>query len=137
MTPTQPAPTGLEPTQTRRPWRATIRTIFAVGVPALLLLPTIFQILVEELGGTLPPKATEWLILAGAFVTALAAVITRILALAPVELFLRRLPAAALAAQPRPKPTDPGDGGRADTLVAIVAAAVIVLVCLWAIGVFR
>lgn len=99
-------PTGLEPTQTRRPWRATLRTVLAVGIPALLLLPTVFEILVDELGGTLPPQVTQYLVLIGAFVTALAAVITRILALPQVEALLRRLPAAAFAAQPRPKPDE-------------------------------
>lgn len=139
MTPNQPAPTGLEPTQTRRPWRATLRTVLQVGIPALLGLPLVFQILVEELGGTLPPRATEWLILAGGFVTAIAAVLARIMAIPGVELFLRRLPAAAFAAQPKPKPEDPGEGGAVDRsgAVAIVAIVAIVLVCLWAIGVFR
>jgi hypothetical protein len=129
---TTPAPqqaTGLEATQTRRPWRATLRTALAVGIPAILLLPTIIQILVDELGPALPDRYTGWLVTAGVIITAVAAAITRILALAPVELALRRLPGAAFAAQPRPKPTDPGDAGATDraTVVAIVAAVAIVL----------
>jgi hypothetical protein len=103
-----PAPTGLEATQQRRPWRATLRTILQVGIPALLGLPLVFEILVEELGGSLPPRVTGYLVAAGAFVTALAAVLARIMAIPAVELFLRRLPAAAFAAQPRPKPDDGG-----------------------------
>jgi hypothetical protein len=139
-TPTpSPAPTGLEATQQRRPWRATLRTILQVGVPALLGLPLVFEILVEELGGTLPPQVTGYLVAAGAFVTAIAAVLARLMAIPGVELFLRRLPAAAFAAQPRPKPTDPGDRGRADAsaVVAIAAVVFIVVVLLWALGVVR
>jgi hypothetical protein len=124
-TPTpSPAPTGLEATQQRRPWRATLRTILQVGVPALLGLPLVFEILVEELGGTLPPQVTGYLIAAGAFVTAIAAVLARLMAIPGVELFLRRLPAAAFAAQPRPKPTDPGDPGEARHLAILVLATV-------------
>lgn len=104
-------PTGLEPTQTRRPWRATLRTALAVGIPAILLLPTIVQAAIEELGPHLPPSMTKWLVAAGAIITAVAALITRIMALPQVELLLRRLPAAAFAAQPQPKPIDRDEGG--------------------------
>lgn len=109
MSPTQ----GLEPTQTRRPWRATLRTALAVGIPAILLLPTVIQVLVDELGPNLPDRYTSWLIAAGAIVTAVAAAITRIMALPQVELLLRRLPGAAFAAQPqpKPKPLDRGEDG--------------------------
>lgn len=103
---TTPAATGLEPTQTRRPWRATIRTALAVGIPAILLLPTVIQILIDELGPNMPDRYTGWLVAAGAIVTAIAAAITRIMALPAVELVLRRLPGAAFAAQPTPKPDE-------------------------------
>lgn len=105
-------PTGNEATQVKRPWRATLRTALAVGVPAILLLPTIFDIVVDELGESLPPNVTAAIVATGVVVTAIAAIITRVLALAPVELALRRLPGwVPLAAQPRPKPTDE-DGAR-------------------------
>lgn len=104
-TPQQPV-TGAEPTQMRRPWRATIRTAVAVGIPAILLLPTVIQIVVDELGPNMPPRFTGWLIAAGAIVTAIAAIITRVMALPGLERLLRRIPGAPLAAQPRPKPTD-------------------------------
>lgn len=106
--PATPAPTGLEPTQTRRPWRATLRTALAVGIPAILLLPTVIQILVDELGPNLPDRYRGWLLGAGVVVTAIAAAITRVMALPAVELFLRRLPGAAFAAQPSPKPAEDG-----------------------------
>jgi hypothetical protein len=96
--------TGREPTQVRQPWRATLRTILQVGIPAILALPAIIQVVVDELGGTLPPNMTAWLIAAGAAVTAVAGIIARVMAIPAVEVLLRRLPGAAFAAQPRPKP---------------------------------
>jgi len=102
MTTPQPSPDTA--TQTRRPWRATIRTAVAVGISAIVLLPTIIQILVDELGPVLPERFTGWLVTAGVIVTACAAAITRILAIEKVEQALRRLPGSALAAQPAPKP---------------------------------
>lgn len=130
-----PAPTGLEPTQTRRPWRATLRTALAVGIPAILLLPSIIQAAIEELGPTLPPAATQWLVAAGAVVTAIAALITRILAFPQVELLLRRLPGAAFAAQPRPKPVDNGEAGQSAGYIALVVLAVIgaIALALWVV----
>lgn len=123
-------PTGLEPTQTRRPWRATIRTALAVGIPAILLLPTIIQTIVDELGPNLPPRFTAWLLAAGVIITAVATTITRILAIPQVELLLRRLPAAAFAAQPLPKP-DPGEDGTVrDLLPLIVGVVLFVLIVL-------
>jgi hypothetical protein len=130
-------PTGLEPTQTRRPWRATLRTALAVGIPAILLLPTVIQIIVDELGPSLPDRYTGWLLAAGIIITGIASAITRILALPGVELLLRRLPGAAFAAQPQPKPDDHDDLGATDigtaALVIIAAIAVIVFV-VWLLG---
>lgn len=105
-------PTGLEPTQTRRPWRATLRTALQVGIPTIILLPTIIQMVIEELGPNLPPSLTAWLVAAGVFMTALASLFARLMAIPQVELLLRRLPGAAFAAQPLPKPEDNrGEGG--------------------------
>lgn len=126
-------PTGLEPTQTRRPWRATFRTAVAVGIPAILLLPTIIQMVVDEFGKTMPAGFTAWLLAAGAIITALASLITRILALPQVELLLRQLPGGFLAAQPRPKPTDNDDAGEASIgLLGIVALLVVAILVIWA-----
>lgn len=98
--------TGTEPTQVRRPWRATLRTALAVGLPAIFLLPTILEIVVDELGDSLPPNVTAAIVATGVVITAIAAALTRIMALPSVELLLRRIPGAPFAAQPRPKPTD-------------------------------
>lgn len=134
--PVAPEPTGLEPTQTRRPWRATIRTIFAVGIPAILLLPTVFEIIVDGMGANLPPSVSSWLLAAGAFVTVLAGVITRIMALPQVELLLRMLPGGFLAAQPKPKPdtgndNDNGQASSSGVILVAVALVVVIVIVIW------
>lgn len=124
---------GHEPTQVQRPSRTVLRTALQVGIPAVLLLPTLIQYAIEELGPQLPPEATAWLVAAGAIVTAIAALIARLMAHPTVELWLRQLPGAAFAAQPRPKPDDRGDRGAADqaTLALILSVAAIVVVLAW------
>lgn len=75
-------------TQTRHPWRATARTIFAVVVALATLLPYV----VTESGiGTVPGVSQ---------VLAVAAAITRVLALPQVEAFLQQF-VPFLAAAPK------------------------------------
>lgn len=120
---------GTEPTQVRRPWRATIRTALAVGIPAIFLLPTILEIVVDELGDKLPPDVTAAIVATGVVITAIAAIITRVLALPSIELLLRRFPDwIPLAAQPRPKPDDPGEQGASAGEIALIIIAVIAVV---------
>lgn len=84
---TAPAPA---PTQTRHPWRATIRTVFAAVVGLLPLLP----IIVDELGVASVP----WV----AGVLAVIATVTRVLAIPAVnEWVTEYLPFASLGATPR------------------------------------
>jgi len=83
-----------QPTQTRHPWRATLRTAVAVAIGLLPLLPEILGDL--HLGTTVT----------GAQTLAIAAGVTRLLARPDVELFLRRF-APWLAAQPAPKGDQP------------------------------
>lgn len=64
------------PTQTRHPWRATVRTIFAAGVALLTLLPVI----AATAGVDTVPAIAQVLLVAGA--------VTRVLALPGVERFL-------------------------------------------------
>ena len=78
-----------QPTQVRRPWRATVRTVVQFIVAACVLLPFI----VAETG--LDPQLYPWL---GGLLT-VAAIITRVMALPQVESFLRRF-APWLAADP-------------------------------------
>lgn len=129
MTTPTPQPTpGSEPTQVQRPTRSVLRTALQVGIPAIFLLPTLIQYAIEELGPQLPPAATAWLVAAGAVVTAIAALIARVMAHPTVELWLRSLPGAAFAAQPRPKPVDRDSGGRTTAELALLALAAIALV---------
>lgn len=139
MTTNPTPPTGLEPTQTRRPWRTTFRTVVQVGIPAIFLLPTLIQYAIEELGPHLPPAATAWLIAAGVVVTAVAGLIARIMAIPTVEVWLRKVLGGALAAQPQPKPDDQARAakdtswGASTVELALIVIAVVVVVAfvLW------
>ncbi len=78
----------VDPTQVRRPWRSTARTVFQ----ALVALAVLFPVLVQTAG--LEADSLPWL--AGALAT--AGGVARIMALPGVEEFLRRfLPFLAAA----------------------------------------
>lgn len=81
---------AVDPTQMRRPWRSTARTLFQ----ALVALCVLFPLLVENTGLTLDDA--PWL----AVPLAVAAAIARIMALPQVETFLRTF-APFLAAAPK------------------------------------
>lgn len=86
-----------QPTQARHPGRAVYRTIVAVGVPALALLP-----LLPLIADTLHLTDVGWVVA----VLGAAAGITRVLALPGVEAWMHKhLP--DLAAQPRPPESSP------------------------------
>ena len=78
------------PTQVKRPWRATLRTAFAATIAIATLMPFI----VEASG--LDPQVYPWL----GGILAVAAAITRIMALPQVEAFLQRF-VPFLAATPK------------------------------------
>jgi hypothetical protein len=82
------------PTQVRRPWRATVRTIIQVGIPAVLALglvvPEVVRIILEETGDAMPDQLRVILLGISAAVVATAAILTRIMAIPQVEDFLRR-----------------------------------------------
>jgi hypothetical protein len=85
---------ALVPSQVARPWRAFWRTVWAVGLPAFLLVltvgPAVLQILADELGAVLPAGFIAWLLGAAALLTALAGAVTRIMALPGVNNWLAR-----------------------------------------------
>lgn len=83
-------PVAVTPTQVRRPWRSTARTIFQ----ATIALAAMWALIVQTLG--LPDWA--WV---GTSV-AVAGAITRLMALPQVELFLRHF-FPWLAAAPKPQ----------------------------------
>lgn len=82
------------PSQVVHPWRATLRTVLQVGVPAVLVLvvvlPEVLTVLVEELGAQLPAGVTAFLVAAAAFITALAGALARIAAIPRVNAWLGR-----------------------------------------------
>lgn len=84
---------GVTPTQVRRPWRSTVRTAFQ----ALIALATLAPLIV---GGVYTSSASYPAVVVQ--VLAVAAAITRVMALPGVETFLRRF-APFLAAAPAPK----------------------------------
>lgn len=75
-----PVTVSIQPTQVRRPWRTTARTVFQ----ALVALAILFPVLVEQTG--LDPEDAPWL----AIPLAVAGAVARIMALPQVEVFLRR-----------------------------------------------
>lgn len=79
-----------QPTQTQHPWRATIRTVAAV---ALALLPVLPQIAAEFGVGAVPVVAS---------VLAVAGAVTRVLAIPAVNTVLRDH-MSWLAAEPKEK----------------------------------
>lgn len=86
-----------QPTQVRRPWKATVRTVFAAVVALAAMLPLLVQ--ASGLDQTLGPVG-------GAL--AIAGAVTRVMALPSVDDFLARfLP--WLAADPPPR--TPAEGG--------------------------
>lgn len=82
---------ALSPTQVRRPWRSTARTLFQ----ALVALCVLFPLLVENTG--LKLEDAPWL----AIPLAVAAAIARLMALPQVETFLRTF-IPFLSAAPNP-----------------------------------
>lgn len=85
-----------DPTQMRRPWRTTARTLFQ----ALIALCVLFPILVEQTG--LDLEDAPWL----AVPLAVAAAVARIMSLPQVETFLRTF-VPFLSAAPDPTKETP------------------------------
>lgn len=76
------------------PGTRTIRTALAVGIPALialvLVLPEILEIVVDEIGVHLPEQLRLWLLGFAGLITAVAAAVTRIMAIPIVNDWLSR-----------------------------------------------
>lgn len=83
------------PTQVRRPWRSTVRTVFQAVVAGAAVAPSVYEAAAHHNADA----ATGWA--AGGL--AIAAAITRVMALPAVESFLQRF-VPFLAAQPKGTP---------------------------------
>lgn len=113
MAESTPVPT---PTQVKRPWRATARTVLQGLLGFLALLPFI----VRDSG--LDPEVYPWL----GGILAVAAVVTRVMALPQVEAFLQKY-VPFLAATPRQRAAYRNEGGYVDGLTLLVVVLVVVV----------
>ena len=81
-------------TQTAYPWKASLRTLVQVGIPAFVtlvgVLPLIIQIILEEVGEQMPDGLRLWLVGAATLLTAVATALARIMAIPAVNAFLTR-----------------------------------------------
>lgn len=88
------------------------RTVLEVGVPAFGLVlfagPSVLQILAEELDTVVPPGLISWLLAAAGLLTAVAAALSRIMAIPRVNEALKRIKADAGAPKVESQ-TSPGD----------------------------
>ncbi|MDF9716046.1 hypothetical protein [Nocardioides sp. ChNu-99] len=97
-----------DPTQVRRPWRATARTALQTTlavVPVLgFVVPEIVSIVLEEAGESMPAGVRAVLLAASAVIVGVASAAARIMAIPQVERFLvRHKLVRALAANPSPR----------------------------------
>ena len=86
------AAAAVVPSQVARPWRATLRTVLQVGLPAFALLvgvlPEVLAAVVDGMGDSLPDGLRLWLLGAAAVVTALAGTLARVAAIPGVNRLL-------------------------------------------------
>lgn len=78
-------------TQTRHPWRATVRTVAAYIVAGVLFLIPAIPLIQEHLGPWLPDAWQVWLTGATAFLAALAGLVTRLMALPQAQRLLEAI----------------------------------------------
>lgn len=117
-----------QPTQVSRPWRATVRTLFQALVSFAALAPLLAAAVEEATGYDV--HGVRFVVVA----LAVAAAITRIMAIPAVEAFLARfLP--FLAADPASR--TPGDAGAATVRAAGPPIVVTVLAVLAAVLLLR
>lgn len=102
LTPRSDYQDSLTTTQVQHPWKATLRTIVQVGIPAIItigaIIPQVIDIILESLGETLPIGARAWFLAASLGVTAVAGAIARIMALPLVNELLTKI---GLGASPK------------------------------------
>jgi hypothetical protein len=110
------------PTQMRRPWRATARTLFAAALALATLLPVIAAGIYED-ADAYPAVVAQ--------VLAVAGLITRIMAMPGVETFLQTyLPFLSAAGRPPQDPDPAGADERGLTVseLCLIAIAVVVVI---------
>lgn len=99
-------PVSVQPTQVRRPWRATLRTFVQALIPTILALalvvPEVVKIILDETGEAMPEKFRLVLLGISGAVAAVAAILARVMAIPAVEMLLRRY-IPGLSAAPKEK----------------------------------
>jgi hypothetical protein len=80
------------------PWQRVLRTIVQVGIPAFLVFNLVVPQVIEALGGLLPPDAILWLNGVAALIAAIAAALTRIMAIPAINALLTSI---GLGTQPK------------------------------------
>ena len=82
-------------TQTEHPWKATLRTLVQVGIPALIgigvVVPEVTKIILDGFGETMPAEARAWFLATAAVVTTGAGVLARIMAIPLVNKLLTKI----------------------------------------------
>lgn len=95
LTPRSDYQDRLAATQVAHPWKATLRTFIAVGIPTILgllvVLPEVIQIVLDELGEAMPDGLRLWLAAAAGVIIALSTAATRIMAIPAVNAWLTKL----------------------------------------------
>ena len=82
------------PTQVAHPWRATLRTGVAVLLAAAIVVPTVWNIVAEEIlkaGGIIPPGVEKFIAILIASLGALASIVTRVMAIPQISNLLSKI----------------------------------------------
>lgn len=83
-------------TQVVYPWKAAVRTAVQAFLSFAALLAVALPIVLPFLGDYLPEAWVAWIVAAGVFISALAAVIARVMALPQLQAFLASVGLAAV-----------------------------------------
>lgn len=107
---------AVTPTQIRRPWRSTARTIFQALIGLAAMAPLIYQAATEHN----PEAATGWVALA----LAISGGVTRVMALPGIESFLQQY-LSFLAAAPARNPEHRAENGSTVVEGALIVLAIV------------
>ena len=106
LPPVPPEPTLA--TQSAHPWRATARTVVQTIVALGVVLPIAAGVVNEHLGRYLPDNWEAALLAVAAFVAAIAAVLTKVMAIPAVDAWLERIGLSSRPSDPHRPPSPEG-----------------------------
>lgn len=93
-------------TQVRFPARAVARTIVQNALPTLLIVPIVINLISEGLGVYLPAQAVAALAVSSAFITALAGVLAKVMAIPQIDAWLDKWKLSSAPAQKDETPVE-------------------------------